>query len=130
MTRIRYRNGRRTTLQATLRRAPSYVGGQLVGAPKPCGIKEAARLIGCSVTSLRRYIRAGAPVIRHGTRGRGKATLIDPAAVAAWRTAKGSDVRRLADHLPAEIGRAFYAAFVKSTKPPMGEFGVQNGQTI
>jgi len=117
MTEVRYRNGRRTTLQAPLRRAASYVGGTLVET-KPCGIAEAARLLNCSPRTLHRWVAAGAPVVHEGRRGRGSGYLIDPAAVAAWRRGEGSDLSRLAAHLPRRIADVVYAAFVKSSAPP------------
>ena len=45
----------------------------------------AARELGVSVPALRREIARGAPVARRGGRGRGRATLVDVAAVRAWR---------------------------------------------
>lgn len=74
-------------------------------------IAQAARALGTSETSLRRWIKAGAPVARRGRRGRGHVTLIDVAAVEAWR-AGGDDaaLRDLAARLPELLGDAMVEA--------------------
>jgi len=54
----------------------------------------AARELGISTQTLRRWLRQGAPQARRGRRGRGGRALVDPAAVAAWRgggKASGAD---------------------------------------
>lgn len=48
-------------------------------------VGAAAAVLGVSLPTLRRWIDDGAPVVRRGRRGRGKTTLVDPAAVQAWR---------------------------------------------
>lgn len=63
-------------------------------------LPKAAAALGVSPRTLGRWIDAGAPVARRGRRGRGDATLIDPAAVRAWRRAQGG-----ADALRAFAGR-------------------------
>lgn len=45
----------------------------------------AARELGVSSSTLRRWIRAGAPLARRGRRGRGRAALVSVEAVASWR---------------------------------------------
>jgi hypothetical protein len=46
---------------------------------------DAAHALGVSASTLRRWIAEGAPVARRGRRGRGRSTLVQVAAVTAWR---------------------------------------------
>lgn len=78
----------------------------------------AARELGVAPETVRRWVAAGAPAARRGARGRGRRTLVDPAALAAWRrscAAEGSnrelDAHRLAADLPNAIADAVDAAF-------------------
>ncbi|WP_162434816.1 helix-turn-helix domain-containing protein [Pseudoxanthomonas koreensis] len=54
-------------------------------------LREAARALGISPRTLRRWLSAGAPVARRGRRGTGGAALIDPHAVLAWRDTCDAD---------------------------------------
>lgn len=80
-------------------------------------IRQAARALSASESTLHRWIAAGAPVARRGRRGRGHVTLIDPAAIEAWRAAKaGADdvdaaLRSLAGALPELLADAAFEAF-------------------
>lgn len=73
---------------------------------------EAAAALGVTPGTLRRWIDAGAPVARHGTRGRGRCTLIDPDVVRAWQRQQGGDdlVLVLAAELPVAMAARIYAA--------------------
>ena len=53
-------------------------------------LRAAARELGLRPGTLRRLIRRGAPAAARGSRGRGHACLVDPAAVRAWL---GADAR-------------------------------------
>lgn len=71
-----------------------------------CGlpINEAARQLGVHRRTLTTWINRGAPVASQGRPGRGTPTLVDPAAVRAWRAAQeplvnGISLDRLADLL-------------------------------
>lgn len=79
------------------------------------GIVDAARALGISERALRRDIAAGAPVLRRGSRGRGRAALLDVDAIAAWRRSRAprSDDRLLvlAAEVPEIIGGAMHEAF-------------------
>lgn len=59
-------------------------------------IPDAARALGISPATLRRWIRRGCPVAVRGRRGRGLATLVDPGEVRAWRQAGGREAALLA----------------------------------
>lgn len=48
-------------------------------------LPAAATELGISVPTLRRWVRAGAPVVQRGRRGRGANTLVNPDDIAAWR---------------------------------------------
>ena len=75
-------------------------------------IPDAARALGVSPRAVRRMVERGAPVARRGGRGRGRATLIDVAALRAWQRPSGRLVAPvvLARMLPAAIGTAIAAA--------------------
>ena len=78
-------------------------------------LPEAARALGVSTSTLRRWMQAGAPVARRGRRGRGCRALLDPVAVQAWREGERGDadaaLRDLAGRLPELIGDAMAEAF-------------------
>jgi len=83
-------------------------------------VPEAARALGVSTSTLRRWMQAGAPVARRGRRGRGCRALVDPVAVLAWREGERGDVdatlRELAGRLPELIGDAMAEAFRMADK--------------
>lgn len=76
-------------------------------------IPDAARALGVSVSSMRRMVENGAPVARRGGRGRGRATLIDLAALRAWQRPSGRLVAPvvLARTLPTAISAALATAY-------------------
>lgn len=79
----------------------------------PLPLTEAARALGISPATLRRWLTQGAPVASRGRRGRGRAHLIDPTAVRRWRAASDHDARLIefAGALPELIGKAMADAF-------------------
>jgi hypothetical protein len=90
--------------------------------PDAVTLRDAARALGLSVRVLHRDLSAGAPVVRRGARGRGRSTLIDVEAFAAWRRAR--DVARpddrllvLAADVPNVIADAMHAAFLEVDGP-------------
>lgn len=77
-------------------------------------IPEAAQRLGVSPTTLRRWIAEGAPVARHGRRGRGGGALLRPSEVAAWRHSQvvpraSVSVERLATIVATVCGELFDA---------------------
>jgi len=76
-------------------------------------IPDAARALGVSPRAVRRMVERGAPVARRGGRGRGRATLIDVAALRAWQRPSGRLVAPvvLARTIPAAIATAIAAAY-------------------
>ena len=85
-------------------------------------LKCAAAELGLSLPTLKRNIRAGAPVAKRGRRGRGCATLIDPAAFAAWRRSRATpahDDRLLVitGELPELIAATVYECFIAMDGP-------------
>ena len=53
----------------------------------PVPVPDAAARLGIRPGTLRRWLRQGCPIARRGSRGRGRAVLVDPDAVRAWRAA-------------------------------------------
>lgn len=85
---------------------------RVISSPQP--IEDAARELGVSVSTLRRWIGAGAPVARCGGQGRGRAALVDPAAVRAWldRCDAEQALVALAGRIPELLAEAAEEAFV------------------
>jgi hypothetical protein len=74
-------------------------------------IKAAAERLDVAPGTLKRWIREGCPTARRGRRGRGCATLVDPVAVAAWRSADGGGhdlLIALAGDLPELVADAVW----------------------
>ncbi|MFT4196759.1 MAG: hypothetical protein QM601_02410 [Pseudoxanthomonas sp.] len=62
-------------------------------------VDDAARALGVSSPTLRRWVGQGCPRLRAGHRGRGHTTLFDLGAVRAWQAGRGGqqpDVKRAA----------------------------------
>lgn len=80
---------------------------------------EAARALGERRGTVLRWIAEGAPCARRGSRGRGKSTLVDPLALAAWRRSTTAEQQLLAvaAEVPDIVGDAVYEAFVETTGP-------------
>lgn len=78
----------------------------------------AALELGVSAIQLRRMIRAGAPVARRGARGRGRATLVDPAAVQAWRASQRVALAAAAAELPDVLADALADALERAEGLP------------
>ncbi|MEQ9002337.1 MAG: hypothetical protein RIE74_02110 [Pseudomonadales bacterium] len=86
---------------------------------KPCPVPEAAAELGIAPGTLKRWIAEGAPAARRGGRGRGNATLVDVAAVAAWRRGQGGEdaLIALAGELPELLADGAYEAFKLADGP-------------
>lgn len=86
-------------------------------------IPAAALALETSPRRLRRLIDQGAPVVRTGRRGRGKAALIDPDVIRAWidsRTRAPADDARLkvfVAQLPEIVAEAVWRVFVDTVGP-------------
>jgi hypothetical protein len=78
----------------------------------PLPIPDAARALGLPTATLWQLVRAGCPVARQGGRGRGNRTLVDPAAVTAWKAAASNEQLLLA--LAAELPQALAEAMAES----------------
>jgi phage terminase Nu1 subunit (DNA packaging protein) len=87
---------------------------RLIPEAAPLPVPDAARQLGVSVPTLRRWIASGAPLARRGRRGRGRATLIDPVAVAAWRAAQAPSLAVAAAGLPEVLADALADALVQA----------------
>jgi len=79
-------------------------------------ISDAARALDVSPATLRRMLAQGAPAARTGGKGRGRCTLVDPAAIAAWRRSpaasveaapSGPGIDRLAELVAKACARVF-----------------------
>jgi hypothetical protein len=79
---------------------------------RPLPLPAAAAALGVSTPTLRRWLRRGAPVARRGGRGPGRAALVDPGAVRAWRNPRtvGVDARVLAAVLPDKLAQVLAEA--------------------
>lgn len=84
-----------------------------MGTNRPVVISEAARELGVSVSTVQRWISSGAPVARRGGRGRGNATLVDPAALLAWLNACDAEAAlvALAGQVPELVAGAVWESF-------------------
>lgn len=85
---------------------------------EPATIARTAHELGISPRQVRRDIRAGAPVAQRGARGRGRQTLLDVAALAAWRRCRGGEhatdrLRVIASEVPEIVAGAIYDAFAQ-----------------
>jgi hypothetical protein len=82
-------------------------------------LRDAARELGVSARQLERDVAAGAPVARRGGRGRGRVTLVDPAAIAAWRSAGAptAGLLALSAELPELVANAVDDAFRQTEGP-------------
>lgn len=82
-------------------------------------VPEAAEALGVAESTLRRWLREGAPQARRGRRGRGRAALVDVQAVRAWRRAEGGEdaLRALAGEIPELLAGAMHQAFTLSDGP-------------
>jgi hypothetical protein len=78
---------------------------------EPLPLIDAARELDIAPSTLRRWIASGAPCARRGSRGRGRCTLVDPAALDAWRRAQTAEAQllALAADLPELLADAIYA---------------------
>lgn len=88
----------------------------------PLTLASAAQALGISQATLMRDIRAGAPVARLGSRGRGRRTLVDPEAIASWRRSRSAPrpddrLALLAAEIPSLLAAAMHAAFVQIEGP-------------
>lgn len=77
-------------------------------------IKDAAAELGVSPNTLRRWIKGGAPVARHGRRGFGGAVEVDVGAIRAWRNATGGTdaLRAFAGRIPELLAQAAEETFL------------------
>ncbi len=71
-------------------------------------LTDAALQLGISPSTLRRYLRAGAPSVRTGSRGRGRATMVDADAIRQWLDACPGerDLLELRSRLPEVLAQA------------------------
>lgn len=86
---------------------------------KSLSIAAAAAALGERRGTIERWIREGAPVVQHGTRGRGKRTLVDVVALDAWRNGTRCEVLllELAAVVPDLIADAIDGAFCAVSGP-------------
>jgi len=82
-------------------------------------VADAAKILKISAADVRRELRAGAPVVDRGGRGRGRSTLVDPAALAEFRSTRQSGcapgvLLAIAQEIPQLIAGAIDQAFVES----------------
>lgn len=78
-------------------------------------LPAAAAELGITSRTLRRWISEGAPVSRRGQRGRGCVTLVDPAAISAWRSgtrAPDAALRAFAARIPEILADAAMQTFM------------------
>ncbi len=81
-------------------------------------LPAAAAELDVSVVTLRRWIRAGAPLARRGQRGRGKRALVCPEAVAQWRAAQAPSLAVAASGLPDILAAALADALEQAENLP------------
>lgn len=86
-------------------------------------VQLAAQVLNVPTGTLRKWIKHGCPVVQRGRRGRGRMTLIDPAAVRQWRAPgqvervlaagilRTNDVLQLAEQVPELVSVGAHSAF-------------------
>jgi hypothetical protein len=82
-------------------------------------IDAAAVAMNQKPATVRGWIAHGAPVVRRGARGRGHATLVDPAALDVWRRSDGADriLLEFAARVPALLADVAYDTFLVTSGP-------------
>ena len=88
-------------------------------------LNSAARELGVSRITLRRWIQAGAPVIRPGRPGPGKGTLVLPDALRRWRA---REVQEPQDSIARGIANAYGRAPEGYSQPAWAELGLSHRQ--
>ena len=79
-------------------------------------VDQAARVLGVTPATVRGWIDEGAPVVRRGRKGRGHSTLVNVAALDAWREARtsASSTDALLMQLAAEQSSVLAEAMVEA----------------
>lgn len=114
------------------RSVPKRAETEITAAPADVAgltIEQAAAELGLPPTTVRYWIdRRGCPTVRRGGRGRGNATLIDPAAVRAWMagrdqpattapTSEHGMALMYAERVPDLLAEALYNAWRETDGP-------------
>jgi hypothetical protein len=99
--------------------SPAQVSDKPVGAVP---VSACAADLGLTVRQLRHALLQGAPVVRHGHKGRGGAALLDPVAISHWMEARGdysADIarRRQARETIRTLAESLVATF-RATQGP------------
>jgi hypothetical protein len=84
----------------------------------PLPLPAAADALGVTVPTLRRWIRAGAPLARRGRRGRGRQALVDVRAIEAWRASQAPTLAAAAAGLPEVLAAVVERAVLEADGLP------------
>lgn len=97
--------------------------------PSPVSIKAAARELGRSVATVRRWVREGAPTVRLGEVGRGRGSLVEAEALRRWREGTPASPEGLT---LATVAAALYDAYRRApeghSQPAWAELGLSHQQ--
>jgi hypothetical protein len=95
----------------------------------PTSTKAAAREIGCSVSTVRRWLREGAPAVRHGGVGRGKSAVVDPDVLRRWRAGETASPESALAAVARGIENAYRRAPEGHRQPAWAELGLGHRQS-
>jgi hypothetical protein len=95
---------------------------------QPVSVPVAARALGCSPETLRRWIReSGCPAILGG-RGRGKGARVDVDVARAWRDQRSTSAQEFALKEYAKLALDFHRRGAEASEPGWRVLGIPEGR--
>jgi hypothetical protein len=82
--------------------------------PRPLSLAQAARELNLAVSTLRRWVRRGAPTLQPGQVGRNKGAIVDVNALRRWRAGITAHEFPGAVFTREDLARGLWSAFVRA----------------